>query len=137
MPCPYFEPLKIAEPAQNRNIRLPLLAEYDGRCHAGGIEATPAEAVRICCNQGYSRGICDRYPAGERRSALRYHLNGRTASTLRVLCIEEENYAPLRWYEVSVAIGEGRLEPEIEDACVRAQIFAFCRGWLERFAAES
>lgn len=137
MPCPYFEPLKFAETGRERNIRLPLLAEHEGRCHAGSGADIAPETPRLCCNQGYSRGICGRYPAAEQRSALRYHLNGRTASTLRILCIEEENYAPLRWYEVSVWIAEGRVEPEIEDICVRAQIFAFCRSWLDRFATES
>lgn len=137
MPCPYFEPIEIAETGEDRSIRLPLLAEYSGRCHAGSGTAIPPETLRFCCNRGYSRGLCDRYPADERRSALRYHLNGRTASTLRVLCIEEENYAPLRWYEVSVSIAEGRVEPEIDNDCIRAQVVAFCRGWLDRFAAES
>lgn len=134
MPCPYFEPLKIAESV---SIRLPLLGEYAGFCHAGGSRTAAPESLRLRCNQGYSRGICDRYPADGHRSCLRYHLNGRTASALHVLCIEEENYAPLRWYEVTVSMADGRLEPEIEDACVRAQIFAFCRSYLDRFAAES
>lgn len=137
MPCPFFEPLKTVQPAQGRTIRLPLLGEYVGLCHASTEASAAPEEMLLRCNLGYSSGVCNRYPAGERRSCLRYHLNGRTASFLRVLCIEEENFAPLRWYEVSCSVAEGRLEPEIEDACIRAQIFAFCRGYLERFAAAS
>ncbi|MGH9618277.1 MAG: hypothetical protein ACRD45_01015, partial [Bryobacteraceae bacterium] len=95
--------------------------------------AAVPEALRFRCNLGYSRGLCHRFPDGERRSCLRYHVNGRTASTLHVLCIEEQNYAPSRWYQVQYPIAGDRLEPEIEDVCVRAQVLTFCRTYLERF----
>ncbi|MGH9655145.1 MAG: hypothetical protein ACRD6B_16965 [Bryobacteraceae bacterium] len=130
MPCPYFEPLK---PVPNAEVRLPLLSEFDGRCHAGADAAAVPEALRFRCNLGYSRGLCHRFPDGERRSCLRYHVSGRTASTLHVLCIEEQNYAPSRWYQVEYPIAADRLEPEIEDVSVRAQVLTFCRTYLERF----
>ncbi|MGH9581624.1 MAG: hypothetical protein ACRD4O_01660 [Bryobacteraceae bacterium] len=135
MPCPYFEPLTIAERTE-QGARLPLIREYDGRCRASANETAAPEALRFrCCNQGYSRGVCDRFPANERRSCLRYHLNERTALALRVLCVEEENYAPARWYEVNYLIAGDRVEPDVEDLCVRAQILAFCRSYLEQFRA--
>jgi hypothetical protein len=112
-------------------VRLPLLREFEGRCHAGAEVIAVPEELRLCCNLG---GLCDRFPQGERRSRLRYHVSGRTAAALCVLCIEEQNYAPSRWYQVQYLIAEGRVEPEIEDARVRAQVVAFCRAYMERLS---
>lgn len=128
MSCPYFEPIR---PAQSAEIRLPLLREFDGRCHACAEIAAVPEQLRLCCNLG---DLCDRFPKTERRSRLRYHVSSRTASALRVLCIEEQNYAPSRWYQVQYLIVGDRVEPEIEDVCVLGQVLAFCRAYLERLS---
>lgn len=117
--------------AQSATVRLPLLREFEGRCHAGAEVTAVPEQLRLCCNLG---GLCDRFPRGERRSRLRYHVSGLTASALCVLCIEERNYAPSRWYQVQYLIAGDRVEPEIEDACVRAQVLAFCRTYWERLS---
>jgi hypothetical protein len=135
MPCPYFEPQTAAETAPDRGARLPLIREYDGLCRADSSAVPAPEAMRFQgCNHGYSRGLCERFPIAEQRSCLRYHLIRRTPSALDVLCVEEQDYAPVRWYEVKYLIVESRIEPEMGDACIRAQILALCRGYLERFA---
>jgi hypothetical protein len=133
MPCPYFAPHNVVAQQQNVNARLPLIDEYEGRCHAGSEPiATPAELRFRCCNHGYSRGSCQRFPSGDTRSALRYDVVRRTQSTLELVCIEEQNYAPLRWRTIQYSLASERLEPEIEDACTQAQAIAFCRSYLRR-----
>jgi hypothetical protein len=52
---------------------------------------------------------------------------------LRIVCIEEQDYAPVQWLELTYAIAADRIEPEIGDACIRAQALAFCRAYLLRF----
>jgi hypothetical protein len=135
MACPYFEPHNIVAQRQNANARLPLIDEYDGLCRAASepIEA-PAELRFRCCNHGYSKGSCERFPSGEVRSSLRYHVVRRTERALEFICIEEQNYAPLAWHQVQYFFANERLEPELDDACIQAQAIAFCRSYLKRFS---
>ena len=135
MPCPYFEPVQVASDGRHARARLPLLDEYEGVCHATGIPlAAPAELRFACCNHGYSRGCCQRFPGGEARSGIRYHVLRRTPVGLEVLCVEEQDYTPLAWHSMQYFFEGERIEPEAADACIRAQLLAFCRSYLKRFA---
>ncbi len=134
MPCPCFEPERVAPDRQHTKARLPLLDEYDGLCHAGGHpEPAPASLRFQCCNRGYSRGTCEQFPAAETRSSLRYSIARQTTSELEIVCIEEQDHSPLRWRSVHYLIKTEELKPEVDDVCVRAQLLAFCRGFLARF----
>ena len=135
MPCPYFAPRSIAAQPQKPNARLPLIDEYEGWCHAGSgpIEA-PAELRFRCCNHGYSKGCCERFPSGDARSSLRYNVVKVVENTLELVCIEEQNYAPLRWRTLQYFSTTQHLEPEPEDACTQAQAIAFCHSYLRRFS---
>lgn len=135
MPCPYFEPQRVVAHPQYARARLPLIEEYEGACHAGPEPLAAPEDRRFrCCNHGYSRVVCDHFPGGEVRSALRYDVRGRSSEVLEVLWIEEQTFAPTRWQVVSYSIVSEQLEPEIADSCLRAQLLAFCRSYLRRFA---
>jgi len=135
MPCPYFAPHHIVAQPQNANARLPLIDEYDGLCRAASepIDA-PVELRFRCCNHGYSRGCCERFPSGDARSSLRYDVVRKTQNMLELVCIEEQNYAPLRWRTIQYFLASERVEPELEDACTQAQAIAFCRSYLKRFS---
>jgi hypothetical protein len=134
MPCPYFEPQRIADHPQHSNARLPLIDEYDGSCRAMPEPlAVPADHRFGRCNHGYSRGCCQYFPAAEARSSFRYTVLKQSAAALDLLCIEEQNYAPVRWHATQYLAESGRLEPELADACMRAQALAFCRSYVERF----
>jgi hypothetical protein len=52
---------------------------------------------------------------------------------VRVLCIEEQAYAPTRWYPILYFADEQRLDPEVNDICVRSQVLAFCQSYMARF----
>lgn len=134
MPCPYFEPQQVVTEPEHVNARLPLLDEYDGSCHAAGNAfAVPPELRFRCCNHGYSRGCCGHFPADELRSSLRYNVAARTAITLDLICVEEQDYAPLRWHAIQYFIENEQISPEPSAACTRAQVVAFCRAYLKRF----
>lgn len=135
MPCPFFAPRHIVAQPQNVNARLPLIDEYDGWCRAGSepIEA-PVNLRFRCCNHGYSKGSCERFPSGEARSSVRYDVVRQSQSSLELVCIEEQNYAPLRWHTMQYFLGSERLEPEFDDHCTQAQALAFCRSYLSRFS---
>ncbi len=136
MPCPFFEPFRIAAVPSHAEARLPLIDEYDGVCHA--LEpSTPAPAhLRFrCCNHGYSRGECTHLPAHQPFTALRYHVTQRTAEVLELLCIEEVEHRPGRLVRFTYLVAAASLEPADGDVCLRAQAAAFCRSYLQHFAS--
>ena len=134
MACPYFEPRSVAASPLHANARLPLVEEYEGLCLAAAEPFTaPADTQFRLCNQGYPRGGCERFPSDETRSCLRYELLSRNENTLEVMIIAERDYAPVDWRVVRYSTATGAEEPEISDACMRAQLAAFCRAYLNRY----
>jgi hypothetical protein len=134
MPCPFFEPQALAADPAHPNARLPLLDEYDGVCRAA------AEAFRVprdlrfpCCNHGYSRGSCSRFPASETRSSIRFDVLSANRESLELLFVEERDHFPLNWRSVRYIVGTESIDPGLDDGCARAQILAFCKSYLRRF----
>ncbi len=135
MPCPLFEPVRAISHPQRSNARLPLIEEHDGVCHAASYPfAVPSDLRFRCCNHGYSANACQHLPAEEKRSALRYSVVTHTGDVLEVICVEEKDYAPVKWVRMQYVITTGLLEPRIEDACMKAQALAFCQSYLRRFS---
>jgi hypothetical protein len=138
MACPYFEPHELARTPQHTRARLPLIDEYDGLCRAAaGSVPAPSERRFRCCNHGYSHGLCEIFPSADARSCFRYTVVRQSAAGLEIVCIEEQDYTPLRWYPTHYSLSTGQLEPEVADACMRAQALAFCRSYLARFPSAS
>jgi hypothetical protein len=133
MACPYFKPDRAVVAPRWVNGRLPLIDEYEGRCLAVLGDEAPSAMRLDGCNRGYSRGVCEHFPASERRSAIRYTVLQHTADALEILCIEEHDHAPVLHYRLCYTIAEARLAPETADEAVQAQALAFCRSYLTRF----
>jgi hypothetical protein len=136
MPCPYFEPRHVA--ALSGGVRLPLIEEYEGVCHAAS-EPFPAPAsLRFhCCNHGNSAATCGRFPADSLRSSQRFDVTASTHLLLEVLLVQELHYAPVAWQRVKYVIRSETLEPELTDVCLRAQVIAFCRSFLKVFKSNT
>ena len=134
MPCPFFEPQRPLVVQPGRAVRLPLIEEYTGICHAVTPPVEAPEELRFrCCNHGYSHNVCGHFPPHETRSCSRFDVIERSHEMLNVLYVEERNYAPARWQAIIYRLGTDALEPEVTDACVRAQLLAFCHSFLTRF----
>jgi hypothetical protein len=133
MACPYFEPTRPLASGYPPGGRSPLIDLYEGNCCAAP-QPVPAPEDRLvtCCNQGYPCGRCAYLPATETRSALRYSVVSCDAERIEILCIEEADHAPLRWHTIRYDIVSGELEPDAADACMRAQVIAFCTSFLRR-----
>jgi hypothetical protein len=136
MPCPYFEPQRVARDGQTIHGRLPLFDEYDGWCHRSGQAQPVSLAVRFSgCNHGYPDSGCTRLLLGENRRNRRFHTRGKMGDgpTLEVLVLEIEDGTPVCSHSVLYSNIEEHLEPEIQDCCERAQVLAFCRSYFRRF----
>ena len=138
MPCPYFEPQQIARNGQDIHGRLPLFDEYDGQCHADGSAQPVLSAFRFSgCNHGHPDSGCPIFSAGQSRRNRRFHLGGESREngpTLNVLVLEIESHTPVRSCSVLYSKIDGHLEPEVRDRCERAQLLAFCGGYLKHFS---
>lgn len=129
MPCPLFEPRQRISQAREATIRLPLIYEFEGVCHAGNHAPTPEHRFRYC-NHGYAKGNCANYPEAGLISAVRFDVTKRTSSLLTVLVLEEANHWPRSWSTFEFLIQDQRIQPEIADTCRRAQLFEFCQAYL-------
>lgn len=115
-----------------------MLQEFDGFCRAIAEPfAAPAEHRFTCCNHGYSRGRCQHFPSADLRSAFRYTVLRRSPAALEIICIEEQEYAPMHWHTARYLLENESLEPELPDSCMHAQALAFCRSFLEKFPADA
>lgn len=134
MPCRYFEPQQAMQGGEHTHVRVPLIREHEGVCHAGTTPTAAPPTMRFrCCNHGYSNGCCDRLPREEQGSSTRFSVTGRTANALVVLWVEERDYAPVRWQSFEYSLQTGLMEPEVAEMCRRAQLYAFCRSYLQKF----
>jgi hypothetical protein len=134
MPCPYFEPQRVVAEPTHLNARLPLIDEFDGVCRARAepMPVPPGSRMRLC-NHGNAGGQCGQFPAGEKRTSIRFDVIRRSAANLDLLFVEESLYSPLSWRPLTFLIDCERLEPDPPDACQRAQLLAFCRSYLRRY----
>ena len=101
--CPYFRPVAIMAPARWTNPpRLSLLDAFDGVCEAGTDAGAPDdETLKECCNTGYARGRCERFPADAPWDAVRFTATG--AGGFRY--VFEKDYAPAESGSVETATG--------------------------------
>ncbi len=133
MPCPFFEPRSIAQPATYPNARLPLIDEYDGGCHL--LDSEPIDhSVRLRgCNLGNADAVCRRFCGSiDRKPILRFSVQGQQTGRLQVTVIEEQDHTPQRWQLIEFRPTERAFEPELADVCQRAQLLAFCSSYLAR-----
>jgi len=137
MPCPYFEPRTVRKVARFEGVRLPLIDEYEGLCHAGGKGTCEPEASQLAqCNHGYARGMCARFPQNLASSAMRYSVTSRTAEEITLIWVEEQDHTPARWGTLRYSLAEDRaIGPEETSTRVLTQALAFCRSFLMRLQA--
>jgi hypothetical protein len=133
MPCLYFEPTKPVDQPLHERTRLPLIEEYEGRCHALPQPFAVSEDLRWqCCNQGYSLGRCAHFPANGLAGAFRYSVTVHAMDSLEVIWIEERDYAPFRHGALHFNISEGGFLETGLEALLITQALAFCRSYLKR-----
>jgi hypothetical protein len=76
--------------------RMPLGDPYEGSCCAPGVESQPAgEVLRECCNFGYARGRCERFPSEEKIDAVRITAWTEPDGATEFQYVLEGNHAPL------------------------------------------
>lgn len=128
MPCPFFEPVSQSV----SNARVPLIDQYDGKCRAQGEPMqAPPEKLFPCCNHGYSLGICEFFPEGELRSAMRYSVTAVAETEITLICIEEREHSPTLRAQLRFDLVSKELLG-CDDVIIAAQARAFCESYWTR-----
>jgi hypothetical protein len=94
MACPFFAPEAVTD--RLRVARAPLGGIYTGVCEAGPQPAVPQDDVIECCNFGYGRGECPRFPAGAFADAVRF-----TRYKSELIYVLEKDHTPVEHGRVS------------------------------------
>ena len=97
MACPYFHAVKPrSQTGNSRSAMLPLGDVWEGLCRA--VTDTPWEpgetTLLSCCNMGYARGCCSRFPAGDGPDAVRFTIAGDHGDALHLYYVLERDHHP-------------------------------------------
>jgi hypothetical protein len=91
MSCPYFYPTQ----SRGGSAWLPLGDWWQGLCHTDpALPAEPADAT--CCNLGYARGQCARFPANGAAGpdAVRFTIARHDATGIELYYVMERDHHP-------------------------------------------
>ncbi len=82
---------------------MPLGDPYEGLCRAPGGESQPTgEVLRECCNFGYARGRCERFPVEEEVDAVRITAWRGPGGSTEFQYVLEGNHMPLKHGRIQV-----------------------------------
>ena len=131
--CPFFAPSRRLEnTGWVRPPRYPLGDLFSGACHATAPDLAEGHQ-EDCCNFGYARGRCDRFPA-DAADAVRFSVTDETPSRVLLVYVVEKDHAPIEHGTLEYAISDGLLNgPPISDVLAQ-QARAFLESYLSRRA---
>ena len=98
MACPYFHAVKArSQTDHSRSAMLPLGDAWEGICRAIPEQPwEPGEATLLtCCNLGYARGCCARFPDDTGPDAVRFTITGDDDAGIHLYYVLERNHHPL------------------------------------------
>lgn len=130
MACPFFLPVaRFDDRTWSIPPRLPLGEPFAGECHAAAEIATPDDAtLRQCCNRGYGRGQCPRFPEHSDADAVRFHVIEQRNAELRIQYVFEKECWPVR----HGVIEYGGTLRGATGAVLERQAAAFAESYLRR-----
>ena len=132
MPCPYFYP--VAQLAWPNAPRLPLGDAYTGRCNADPEHPADPDPVtlRDCCNLGYSRGKCSRFPEVPGPDAIRFAVTSDSGGSVRIYWVREKGHEPFDHGPLEYSIDARAFQASGVNAAIERQAHAYVESYLRR-----
>jgi hypothetical protein len=140
MACPYFFPLR----ARPGSPTLPLGDWWQGACHAAaGEPVEPPAGGDVCCNLGYARGHCARFPEGAGADAVRFTIAApesapeggpeRTqGATVSIYYVAERDHRPFAHGALQYSVAEAALAGLPDSPLLARQAEAYAESYLRR-----
>jgi len=113
---------------------LPLRDFWSGVCHAqDGAAFEPDERLMSeCCNMGYARGKCSRFPEGAGPDAVRFNIGRDADQTILVSFAIEKDHHPYAQGALEYSRGSGSFAAPHPDLLVERQARAYVMSYLRR-----
>ena len=126
MSCPYFYPVK----ARSGSATLPLGDSWSGFCRA--IPDSAHSVSDGCCNLGYARGNCVRFPAGDGPDAVRFTISRHESASLSIYYVIERDHHPFAHGALEYSFAAGSFTAAPEPETVARQAHAYVESYLRR-----
>jgi len=128
--CPHFEPIKHRADAGKL---LPLRDFWFGVCHAEGASFEPDERVlNECCNMGYARGKCVRFPQAAGPDAVRFAIARDSDQRILVSFAVERDHRPHSQGSLEFSRTAGKFLAPDSDPMIEKQAGAYVASYLRR-----
>ena len=131
MACPWFYPLERLGAA--RSI-MPLGDAWEGECRAPGGESAALDRRRVleCCNMGYARGKCPRFPGNGGPDAVRFAVASHRDGFVRLSCVLEKDFLPFGRAALAWDLEGRRFTAPHADPRIDRQAWAYVSSYLLR-----
>ena len=125
MSCPYFYPIQ----SRRGSALLPLGDWWQGLCHTDpALPAEPADST--CCNLGYARGQCSRFPLSAGPDAVRFTIASQEAGAIHLYYVMERDHHPFAHGRLAYSV-DGGFQPQPEKMLER-QALAYVESFRRR-----
>lgn len=133
MACPYFYPQERLDKKAKRP-RLPLGDPYTGLCRVDPMrDWRPDEAIlRECCNLGYARGKCSRFPQEAGPDAIRFSITGDEDGVLKVFFVTEQGHTAVEHGTLEYSATERKFLQGHPNQLLEKQAQAYADSYLLR-----
>lgn len=130
MSCPYFYPVEM----RGGSAALPLGESWAGICRAiPGDQLRPDDSsLRQCCNLGYARLSCPRFPAGDGPDAVRFTISSHEGDILRIYYVVERDHHPFAHGPLACSLSTGQWSQPPSDDTLQRQAQAYVESYLRR-----
>jgi hypothetical protein len=128
--CPHFEPTKHRSDA---GTLLPLRDFWFGVCHADEARFEPDERLLSdCCNMGYARGKCARFPQAPGPDSVRFTIARDSNQRILVSFAVERDHRPYSQGSLEFSRTAGKFAAAGSDPLIEKQARAYVASYLRR-----
>lgn len=139
MACPYFYPeVKWDGKLAGSAPQFPLGDFYQGTCRAGATEFRPDwDRLRKCCNMGYARPQCPRFPADAGPDAVRFTIVRDRQGAIDLYYAIEKNHSPYEHGPFEYDRETRALSSTPANAALGSQARAYVESYLRRILSRA
>jgi hypothetical protein len=132
MACPYFYPTAVmATGLWGKRSRLPLGDLFQGTCELDS--QLPEEGIlRDCCNLGYARHQCSRFPTQPGPDAVRFAVSGDDNGAVRICYVIEQDHRPHAQGALEYDRGRRAFVDPLPEGALHRQAEAYVASYLRR-----
>ena len=109
---------------------LPLGESWSGFCRALPDDVHPVSDA--CCNLGYARGSCGRFPPGEGPDAVRFTVSSHETNGQRIYYVIERDHEPFAHGALDYGFAAASFMTPVEPETVARQAYAYVESYLRR-----